>query len=102
MSSSNSVHEYEMVYILQPNIDEDGQNTISERLGQTVSSFGGEVLNIEPWGRRTLAYPIKKFFEGHYVLLRFNMQPEGADEVERQLRLNENVIRHLLIRTDSN
>lgn len=98
--SSDLVHEYELVYIAQPDLDEEGMNTLSARFTQTISSFGGAVSNIEPWGRRTLAYPINKFFEGHYVLLRFNMEPNGAEEIDRLLRLNENIIRYLLIRTD--
>ncbi|MCB0061772.1 MAG: 30S ribosomal protein S6 [Caldilineaceae bacterium] len=100
MSSSDLVHEYELVYIAQPELDEEGMNTLSDRFSQTVSNFGGTINSVEPWGRRTLAYPIKNFFEGHYILLRFTMEPQGADEVDRFLRLNENVIRYLLIRTD--
>jgi len=98
--SSDLVHEYETVYIAQPNLDEEALNTLSERLTQTVTTYGGEIISSEPWGRRTLAYPIKKFFEGHYVLSRFTMNPEGADELDRFLRLNENVIRYMVIRTD--
>lgn len=101
MSSTAMRHEYEIVYITQPELDEEGQNTLSERFNQTIGNFDGEIISTEPWGRRTLAYPINNFFEGHYTLLRFKMQPEGADELERFLRFNDNVIRHLLIRTDS-
>ncbi len=52
------------------------------------------------WGKRTLAYPIKKLFEGHYVLHRFEMAPNGTGEIDRLLRYNENVLRYLLIRLD--
>lgn len=97
---AESVHEYEIVFIIQPNADEDTQNTLSERFEQVILGFDGEVLGSEPWGRRTLAYPIKKFFEGHYILTRFTMRPEGAPELDRFLRLNEDIIRYLVVRTD--
>ncbi len=100
MSSTELMHEYELVYIAQPELEEEGVTNLNDRFTQTVANFGGEMLGIEPWGRRTLAYPIKNFFQGQYILLRFHMQPAGAEEVDRFLRLNEDVLRYLLIRTD--
>ena len=98
--SSDIVHEYETVYIAQPTLDEEALTALSDRFAQTVVNYGGDVVASEPWGRRTLAYPINKFFEGYYVLTRFTMKPEGADELDRFLRLNENVIRYMVVRTD--
>ncbi|MEZ4682130.1 MAG: 30S ribosomal protein S6 [Caldilineaceae bacterium] len=98
--SSDIIHEYEIVYIAQPNLDEEGLATLNERLTQTIVNYDGAIIGTEPWGRRTLAYPIKKFYEGHYVLTRFTMKPEGAGELDRFLRLNENVIRYMVVRTD--
>ncbi len=98
--SSDLVHEYETVYIAQPTLDEDALNALGDRFAQTVVNHGGEMLGSEPWGRRTLAYPINKFFEGYYVLVRFTMNPDGADELDRFLRLNESVIRYMVVRTD--
>ncbi|MCB0106199.1 MAG: 30S ribosomal protein S6 [Caldilineaceae bacterium] len=98
--STEIVHEYETVYIVQPNADEEAQNAINERFTQLILSFGGEVVGVEPWGRRTLAYPIDKFFEGYYILTRFTMRPAGASELDRFLRLHEDVIRYLVIRTN--
>jgi small subunit ribosomal protein S6 len=93
-------HEYELVYVLQPDLDEQGVLGVNERLTQLIGAQSGTVTATELWGRRTLAYPIDKYFEGHYVLHRFQMPPAGAGEVDRLLRLNENVIRYLLVRTD--
>ena len=50
MSSSDIVHEYEIVYITQPNLDEEGTNALSERFTQTIANFGGEIFSTEPWG----------------------------------------------------
>lgn len=92
--------DYELVYILQPNLDENNILALNERLGQVVAGQNGAITSTELWGRRGLAYTIKKFGEGHYVLQNLNMEPTGATEVERFLRLNEDVIRYLMIRKD--
>jgi small subunit ribosomal protein S6 len=93
-------HEYELVYILQPELNEDELMGVHDRIEQIVSSQNGEPIDTEIWGRRALAYPIKKHFEGQYILQRFQMEPEGAVELDRYLRFNENVIRFLVLRTD--
>jgi small subunit ribosomal protein S6 len=98
--SSDTVHEYETVYIAQPTMDEEALKALNERFTQTIVNYGGAITSSEPWGRRTLAYPINKFFEGHYILTRFTMNPEGASELDRFLRLNESVLRYMIIRTD--
>lgn len=98
--ADSDLREYELVYILQPDLDEQGVTGINDRLGQIVTDQAGSITTTELWGRRTLAYPIGKFFEGIYVLQRFQMQPEATGELDRLLRFNENVIRYLLIRTD--
>jgi len=92
--------EYEMVYVAQPDIGEEGLRDLSERLTQAITSQQGAISGTEIWGKRTLAYPIKKYFEGHYILQRFQMDPAGTAELDRLLRLNENVIRYLIVRTD--
>lgn len=99
-SSAVDLHEYEVVYIAQSGLDEEGLNALNGRFTQTVTNYGGQITGTEPWGRRNLAYPIKKHFNGHYMLQRFQMPAAGANEVERFLRLNEDVIRYLVIRTD--
>ena len=98
--TSNDKREYEMVYVAQPDIGEEGLRQLNERLSQAISSQQGAISGTEMWGKRTLAYPIKKYYEGHYVLQRFVMAPAGAQELDRLFRLNENVIRYLIMRTD--
>jgi len=99
-SSAVDLHAYEVVYIAQSGLDEEGLNALNGRFAQTVTTYGGQITATEPWGRRNLAYPIKRHFNGHYMLQRFQMPATGANEVERFLRLNEDVIRYLVIRTD--
>lgn len=93
-------HEYEAIYILQPKLEEDGLKALNDHFTQIVVGQKGEITTTEPWGKRNLAYTINKFGEGYYMLHRFNMDPKGATEVDRFLRLNEDVLRYLVIRTD--
>ena len=90
--------EYELVFVLVGNLDDEGVRTFNERLNQVIIGQTGAVKSTEIWGRRTLAYPIGKNFDGIYILQRFEMLPSGTEEVDRFLRFNENVIRYLLIR----
>ena len=103
MSSETAVQdelrEYELVYVLLGSLDDEGVRNFNERLNQVITTQSGSITSTEMWGRRTLAYPIGKNFEGHYILERFAMPPTGTTEVERLLRFNENVLRYLLIRT---
>lgn len=98
--TSTDLREYELVYIMQPDVDEGTLNDLSNRLAQAIGSQAGKILATENWGRRNLAYPINKRGVGHYVLHRFEMNPEGTVELDRLLRFNENVMRYLLTRTD--
>ncbi len=98
--TSTDNHHYEMVYIARPDFGEDGINGLNERLVQTIKTQGGELQVTENWGKRNLAYRIARHSEGHYVLHRYAMPGKGAGELERILRLNENVIRYLVVRTD--
>ena len=98
--SGNDRHEYELVYILQPEMSDENVTGFNERLSGVIGDHEGEVLGVELCGKRALAFPIKNFFEGHYVLQRFQMAPDGSDELERLLRFSEETLRYMVIRTD--
>jgi small subunit ribosomal protein S6 len=95
------VREYELMCVLNPELDEPGLEAQNERLKSLITSRGGEVVDVQSWGRRRLAYPISRFRDGFYSVTRFTMPPEEADALERSLRLTESVIRHLIVRPDS-
>jgi len=92
------LNEYELMYILHPRLSADEATASIERVNQQIVGQGGEVLSLDNWGRRRLAYPIKHHFEGTYVLTTFRMPAEGTTPFEQQLIIAEDVIRHLLIR----
>jgi len=87
--------------IISPEILEEAVDGVMERISQFVTEGGGSVSTVEKWGKKKLAYPIKRFTEGNYVLARFQMKPDLGKELEASLQLSEEVFRHLLIRVDS-
>ena len=98
--TDTALHEYELVFIIRPNLGDEGVTALNGRVAQLITSQSGQMQGTELWGKRTLAYPIRRFFEGVYVLHRFAMAPQGTTELERLLRFNEDVLRYLVVRTD--
>lgn len=94
------VREYELVTIWNPDLGEDGMAGAMERLTSTIAARGGTVADTNTWGRRRLAYHINRHAEGVYVIMQLKLEPERAAELESQLRINEDVLRHLLVRKD--
>jgi small subunit ribosomal protein S6 len=94
------MRNYEVAFIAHPDLDEASFNALIEKAKGWISAGGGQVTQVDLWGRRRLAYPIRKQKEGLYVLLQAQMAPAATREVERSLRLTEQVMRFQVIRTD--
>lgn len=90
--------DYELVVVVRTEAEEEGYEATIESVNNYVTGHGGIISDIERWGKRKLAYPIKRYGEGNYVLARFQMKPEHNRELESNLRISEDVIRHLLIK----
>ena len=90
--------EYELTLVVHPDEDERGLEELLGWVGQLVADGGGQVANVNAWGKRRLAYPIEKCIEGHYVVMRLQQAPQGLAELERNLKLRERVLRYLLVR----
>ena len=99
--SKDETREYELVYIIRPEVDELALTAFNERMTQTIVDQGGEMQATELWGKRALAYPIKNAFQGQYVLHRFQTSNGDSEEVERLLRYSEDVLRYIMLRTDA-
>jgi small subunit ribosomal protein S6 len=95
-----SLCEYEMVFIINPEVAEERVDTIIEEVSRLITGKGGIVAEMERWGKRKMAYPIRHFTEGSYVLARFKMKPASGKELEVNLRISEEILRHLLVRVD--
>ncbi|WP_317995114.1 30S ribosomal protein S6 [Vulcanimicrobium alpinum] len=94
--------DYEVTYILRPNLEEAEVDERADQIAAGVKSRGGEIVGeLEKLGKRRLAYEIDDVREGYYVVMKFKSGPEEQKELERQLRLNEAVLRHLIIRRET-
>jgi small subunit ribosomal protein S6 len=93
-----SLRDYELVVILSPEIGDDVLPDSLIRLEQAITSRGGEVVESNNWGRRRLAYPIKRHLEGSYVVSQIKLDPGQVPGLESSLRISEDVIRHLIIK----
>ena len=91
------MRQYEVTYIVHPDLDETAFGEINERVQGWIANAGGKVVKVDLWGKRKLAYEIRKQTEGQYVLLETEMSPEFCVELERNLRLLEPVMRFLII-----
>lgn len=91
---------YETIFISPPTMAEDEVEKLVSDVTDIFKSRGAEVERVERWGRRRLAYPIKKFDEGWYVLFQVNGNGDAVQEVERRLRISEQVIKYLSVRLD--
>ncbi|HEX6492338.1 MAG TPA: 30S ribosomal protein S6 [Candidatus Dormibacteraeota bacterium] len=88
--------DYELMYVVRPDLDEDGLRTAQEAVQGLVEGQGGEVLTTTPWGKRRLAYEIAGLRDGHYVIVEFRGDGAKVKELERALRINDLVIRHMI------
>lgn len=91
---------YELMVILDPNLEERTVAPSLDTYLNVVRSDGGNIENVEVWGRRRLAYEINKFTEGIYAVITLQAQPATVKELDRQLGLNESVLRTKVIRPD--
>lgn len=94
------MRKYELTYIAKPDLDASALAALIERVNGFVTSEGGAVVETTQWGLRQLAYPIRKYREGHYVFSVIELEASSLARIEQRLRLTEDVIRYLLVRAD--
>ena len=87
---------YELVYVVRPNAEDEVKEAVLNKI-QEVISANGEVEKVDTLGNRKLAYQIAKFSEGFYVLVNFKASADLPKELDRNLKINENVIRHMIV-----
>jgi small subunit ribosomal protein S6 len=92
------LRDYELVLIISPEIADEALDSTIDRVSQFITEKGGVISEVERWGKRKLAYTIKHFMEGSYVLTRFKSRPTSCKELEAKLQVSEEVLRHLLIK----
>ncbi len=90
------MREYELVFIVHPDLDDTALNEVVEKVKGWITEAGGAVAKVDFWGRRKMAYPIRKQKEGQYVLVKAQMAPTFGVTLERNLRFLEPVMRFLV------
>lgn len=91
------MRNYETLFILQASLDEEAIKANIEKFTGVIENGGGVVENVDEWGRRKLAYPIKKINEGYYTLINFKSNTELPKELERVFRITDGVMRFMVI-----
>lgn len=94
------VRDYELMYIVRPDLDDDGVKAAMDSVQSIVETNGGEVVKTTPWGKRRLAYEIQKLRDGHYVLLEVRLEGARIKDIERTLRIHDQVFRHMVVTRD--
>jgi small subunit ribosomal protein S6 len=94
------MREYELVFIVHPDLDDTALKDVVEKVSGWITEAGGIVSKVDLWGKRKLAYSIRKQKEGQYVLFKTQMEPTFGATLERNLRFLEPVMRFLLISVD--
>ena len=95
-----SLRTYEALYIVRPDLEDDAIQTVARNVEKLIVDNGGETVRLDIWGKRRLAYRVKKHMEGCYVLFRFQASPAVIPKLEMHIRLSENIIRHLIVYFD--
>lgn len=90
------MRDYEAVYIFRSSAEEDVESKL-ERFHGIVSGDGGDLAAVEHWGKRHLSYPIQNESTGYYVVAQFKCEPSAVEELERVLRMDEELLRHLIV-----
>ena len=95
------LNDYELVFIVSPEVSDESLEMKINDVSQFITGKEGVISETDKWGKKKLAYPVGHFLEGNYVLTRFKMSPARCRELEANLKISEEIIRHLLIRLGS-
>ncbi len=92
--------EYELLTVIKPNMDTDEVAKIIDKFEEQITTYGGKVLNTDKIGRKKLSYEIQKFRDGFFVVQKIELNEDKVVELKRQLKLNENILRYMLLKSD--
>ena len=91
------MRNYELMILFDPNLADEDKKVLQDKIRTTITANQGKVTRIEQWGKRKLAYQIKKFQEAIYVIIHFNLEPGNIANLESSIKFEEKIIRYLLI-----
>lgn len=93
------MNKYEVMYIVKP-LEEEATNAVIAKFETLINNNGGNVEKIDRWGKKRLAYPIKDMMDGFYVLVNFTAEPKTIFELDRVMKITDDVLKHMVVRQD--
>ncbi|NLW06472.1 MAG: 30S ribosomal protein S6 [Clostridia bacterium] len=94
------MRNYEAVFVIKPDLEADATAAIVEKFTQLIADQGGEVTKLTQWGKKRMAYEVRKYREGYYVLMEIKGTPAVVQELERVFKITEEILRYLITRLD--
>lgn len=94
------MNNYEVMFVIDPALEDEKKDAAIERVKEVISSEG-EVVNVDVWGLRKLAYPIQKQKDGYYAVIEFKAEPTLPQELDRRLKISDDFIRHIIVNKDA-
>ena len=95
------MNKYELAVVVNAKIEDDARAAVVERVKEYIARYNGTVTNVDEWGKKKLAYEIQKMSEGYYYFIQFEADADCPAELERHIRIMENVLRYLCVRQDA-
>jgi small subunit ribosomal protein S6 len=94
------MRRYELMLVVRPDVPDDKSQAVIDKVTRQITTAGGQIIKVAPWGRRRLAYPIDRHREGSYHIILFQAPSDAIAELEHALLITEEVIRHLITRDE--
>ena len=95
------MNKYELAVVVNAKIEDDARADVIEKVKALITRFGGNVTDIDEWGKKRLAYEIQKMKEGYYYFIHFESDATTPDEIEQRIRIMDNVLRYLCVKQEA-
>ena len=96
------MNHYETIYIVNPTLDDDSLKEAIDKFSDLIKKLKGAIVKVNEWGKRKLAYEVKRFDKGYYVVLDFCALPKMLTELERNLKLDDRILKYITVKIDEN
>jgi small subunit ribosomal protein S6 len=96
------MNHYETIYIVNPTLDDDSLKEAIDKFSDLIKKLKGSIVKVNEWGKRKLAYEVKRFDKGYYVVLDFCALPKMLTELERNLKLDDRILKYITVKIDEN
>jgi len=96
------MNHYETIYIVNPTLDDDSLKEAIDKFSDLIKKLKGYIVKVNEWGKRKLAYDLKRFDKGYYVVLDFCALPKMVTELERNLKLDDRILKYITVKIDEN